>query len=300
MEVSISETNINEQIEYIQAFLIPEAERKSIRIFLHYSLPPIDAIIKTDREKIYAILTNLVKNAIKFTNKGFIEVGCEKKGKFLEFHVKDTGVGIPEVQKEIIFERFRQGSDSLIRNYEGAGLGLSISKAYVEILGGKIWVESEYGKGSTFYFTIPCNTERLEEVAVKTFVSEKQVKPPVRNLKILIVDDDEASQLYLSMAVKMYGNEIVIAGTGIQAIEMCHKNPDIDLILMDIKMPEMDGFEATRNIRQFYHEVIIIAQTAFSLTGDREKAIQAGCNDYISKPIKKDELGDMIQKYLGK
>jgi PAS domain S-box-containing protein len=300
MEVNLSETNINEQIEYLGTFFKPEAAQKGLGLSFSCSIPGKEAILTTDREKVYAILTNLIKNAIKFTRQGFIEVGCTKRNKYLELFVKDTGIGIPEGQKEIIFERFRQGSDSLTRNYEGAGLGLSISKAYVEILGGKIWVDSEYGKGSAFYFTIPCDAQPEKDVAMKPVVSEKKETNPVKNLKILIVDDDEASQMYISLVIQKYSHEIVTAGTGVQAIEICRNNPDIDLILMDIKMPEMDGFEATRTIRKFYHEVIIIAQTAFSLTGDREKALQAGCNDYISKPIKKDELGDMIEKYFRK
>jgi len=129
-------------------------------MFFKNSLPAKKAIIQSDPEKIYAILTNLVKNAIKFTNEGTIEFGYEKKGKYLEYFVKDTGVGIPQEKKEIVFERFRQGSESNSRDYQGAGLGLSISKAYVEMLGGKIWLESVEGKGSEFYFTIPCNSLR--------------------------------------------------------------------------------------------------------------------------------------------
>jgi len=160
IEVKLSKSNVNEQIEYIYNSFKSEAEQKGIKIFLKNSLPTKDATIKEDSEKVYAILTNLVKNAIKFTNKGYIEIGYEKKGKYLEFYVKDTGTGIRPEQKEFIFERFRQGSESITRNYEGAGLGLSISKAYVEMLGGKIWVESEEGKGSVFYFTIPYNGQK--------------------------------------------------------------------------------------------------------------------------------------------
>jgi len=162
MEISLSETNVNEQIEYIYAIFKPEADQKGVQIFFKNSLPTKETTIKTDREKINVILANLVKNAIKFTNKGYIEIGYEKKSKYLEFYVKDTGTGIRPEQKEFIFERFRQGSESLTRNYEGAGLGLSISKAYVEMLGGKIWVESEEGKGSVFYFTIPYNADHKE------------------------------------------------------------------------------------------------------------------------------------------
>ena len=155
MPVIMSKTDINEQIESISSFFMPEAEAKGISLIFKNSLPAGEAVIKSDPDKIYAILTNLVKNAIKFTHTGSIEYGYEKKDGFLEFYVKDTGIGIRSEQKEIIFERFRQGSESLTRNYEGTGLGLSISKAYAEMLGGKIWCESEYGRGSQFFFNIP-------------------------------------------------------------------------------------------------------------------------------------------------
>ena len=159
MKISISATNINEQIQFIYAFFTPAAEKKGIQFSVKNTLPSEESIIKTDREKLYAVLTNLVNNATKYTHIGSIEFGVEKKGSYLEFFVKDTGMGIHQDQTEIIFERFRQGNDLNTRYTEGAGLGLSISKAYVEMLGGKIWVESEEGKGSIFYFTIPYNPE---------------------------------------------------------------------------------------------------------------------------------------------
>lgn len=155
INVSVSETNVNEQVESIYSRFRPEVEQNDIQFSFKNTLPAKESIVNTDREKVSAIITNLVKNAIKFTKTGSIEFGYEKKGGHLEFFVKDTGVGIQKEQMRIIFERFRQGNESLSRNYEGAGLGLSISKAYVEMLGGKIWVESEEKKGSTFFFTIP-------------------------------------------------------------------------------------------------------------------------------------------------
>lgn len=155
MEVSTLEININELIEYIYNFFKPEVDKKGIRLSYNNPLPEKESIIKTDPEKIQAIFTNLVNNSIKYSNEGSIEIGYEKKDKYLQFFVKDTGIGINREEKEIIFERFRQASDSRSRDYEGAGLGLSITKAYVELLGGEIWVESETGKGSVFYFTIP-------------------------------------------------------------------------------------------------------------------------------------------------
>jgi len=306
MEVSIKETNINEQIEYIYTFFRPEAEKKGIQLRFKNSLPSKMSIIKTDREKIYAILTNLVKNALKFTQTGIIEFGFSPKTKGesseLEFYVKDTGIGINPEHQKFIFERFRQIDDSLKRNYEGAGLGLAISRAYVEMLGGKIWVESEQGIGSTFYFTIPYSLEYLSDnntPNTKLADSAKsQVDPEVPRFKILIVEDDETNLKLITATVKKFCNKILKAKTGIEAVEACHNNPDIDLILMDIKMPEMDGYEATRQIRQFNTEVFIIAQTAFALTGDREKALAAGCNDYISKPYGKSLLMSLMEKHF--
>ena len=165
LELSISETNVNGQLEYEYTFFKPEAEQKGIKLILKNNLPN-DTIIKTDKEKLYAILTNLIKNAIKFTDKGSIEFGCDLKNNDLLFYVKDTGVGIHDNRLKAIFERFIQADIEDKRAFQGAGLGLSISKAYVEMLGGKIWVESEADKGSTFYFTIPLINESEKEIVI--------------------------------------------------------------------------------------------------------------------------------------
>ncbi|MCX6288039.1 MAG: PAS domain S-box protein [Bacteroidetes bacterium] len=300
METTISATDINKQIEYLFAFFKPEAERKGIQLSVKNNFMSKEAIICTDREKIYAILTNLVGNAIKFTCQGTIELGYEKKDKFLEFFVKDTGVGIHRDQTEIIFERFRQGNDLITRPYEGTGLGLSISKAYVEMLGGKIWVESELGKGSIFYFTIPYNAEKQTKFVIGDLPSGIAAVNQGKKLKILVVEDDETSETLITTMLKKDGTEFLYARTGIEGVEVCRKNPDINLVLMDIRMPEMDGYEATRQIRQFNKDLVIIAQTAYALTGDREKAIEAGCNDYIAKPFNCDALKELIQKHFNK
>ncbi len=300
VDISLSSTNINEQIEYLYTFFKPEVEKKGMQLFFRNPLPAGQAVIKTDKEKVYAILTNLVKNAIKFTHLGIIEFGYEKKNEYLEFFVKDTGVGILDEKKELIFERFRQGSELLTRNYEGAGLGLSISKAFVELLGGKLWVVSEFGQGSEFYFTIPyvCATEEnsLAIHELDTGADNHEIK----NLKILIAEDDENSAKLLSLACKSFAKEVIKVTTGLDAIESCRKHPDIDLVMMDVKMPVMDGYEAVSRIRKFNKNVVIIAQTAFGLSGDRVKAIKAGCNDYISKPIVKGELINLLRTYFRK
>jgi PAS domain S-box-containing protein len=306
MEITISETDINEQLEYVFNFFKPEAEKKNLQISYKNPLPSQKTIIKTDKEKVTAILINLVDNAIKFTTSGFIKFGYEKKANWLEFFVIDTGIGVTPDQKDLIFERFRQGSESLSRNYEGAGLGLSISKAYVELLGGKIWVDDYSdsaisnipGKriGSIFHFTIPDYPKQQENIAGIADTLDSSTESHIKNLKILIAEDDENSQAFISIATRPICKEMIKVDNGVKAVEACRKNPDINLVLMDIKMPEMDGYEATRQIREFNKKVIIIAQTAYGLAGDREEAIAAGCNEYVSKPINLATLNNLIKK----
>ncbi len=298
MEVNKKELNINEHIEYIYSFFKPEVEGKNMQLLFRNQLPSKEAIVNSDSEKVYAVLTNIVKNAIKYSDKGSIEIGYNKKGNYLEFYVKDTGIGIPKNRKKAIFERFIQADISDKEAYQGAGLGLSISKAYVEMLNGKIWVESEEGKGSAFYFTLPYNTKLEEGNTSINEILDAQNITSIKKLKMLIVEDDETSAELISIIVQEIGKVIINARTGIESVEACKKNPDIDLILMDIQIPEMNGYEATREIRKFNKDVIIIAQTAYALEGDKEKAVSAGCNDYISKPINKEILFELISKHL--
>jgi PAS domain S-box-containing protein len=298
METTISETNVTEQAEFIYTFFQPEVNAKGVQIVLNNALQGSEATIYTDREKLYAIFTNLVKNAIKYTSEGFIEIGYEKQGRYLEFYVKDTGAGINQEQKEIIFERFRQGGSLDSRVHDGSGLGLSISKAYVESMGGKIWVQSETGKGSTFYFTIPYKPVVEPASVKKNVIPADQETHKVRDLKILVAEDDETSEIFLRAVIRKISNKVIYVTSGVKAIEECLKNPDLDLVLMDIRMPFMDGYETTRRIRQFNRDVVIIAQTAYALSGDREKALESGCDDYISKPLNHLLLLSLIQKHF--
>jgi CheY-like chemotaxis protein len=288
IEVMYKDTNINKLIESTFNLLKLDADDKGIKLSFKNSLPTKETIIKTDKEKLYSILTNLVKNAIKYTDKGSVEFGFKNVGNYIEFYVKDTGIGISSEKQEVIFERFIQADIVDIQARQGAGLGLSIAKAFVELLGGKIGVESEQGKGSLFYFTLPIDQAPKPEAATNK----------IHDLKILIAEDNEASEMLLSIMINEFSKEILKVKTGSEAVEICRSNPNIDLILMDIQMPELNGYEATHQIRQFNKEVIIIAQTAFGLVGDREKAIEAGCDDYISKPISKVKLLALIQMYF--
>lgn len=302
VEISLSETNVNDQIDYLNTFFKPEAAQKGLQLKVAKQLAAKDSIVSTDKEKIYAILTNLVKNALKFTDSGSIEFGCVKKDNTLEFFVKDTGSGISVSQQQLIFERFRQANETLTRTHEGSGLGLAISKAYVEMLGGKIWVESEVGKGSTFFFTIPFmdGYESEEKNTAAKEYSTINLENKIKDLKVLIVEDDVISKLLITIAVKPYTKEILKVSTGYEAIETCRNNPDIDLVMMDINMPEMGGYEATKQIREFNKDIIIIAQTANGMQSDRDDAIASGCTDYISKPVNIAALSVLIQKYFNK
>ena len=289
--------NINEILSFFHSFFMHEAERKGLKLKLKTALDD-KTLINIDRTKLEIIITNLIKNALKFTAKGEIEFGYHKKDDQLEFFVKDTGVGIPENRMDAIFDRFVHADLNISRPYEGSGLGLSIAKAYTEMLGGKINATSEVGKGSTFFFTIAYEPVQLEDISLNTAEEDKKENSVHGEEKlILVAEDDDTSKALLESILSAEKFRLVYTKNGKETIEMCRNNPDIDMILMDLKMPFLDGYEATKILREFFDKPII-AQTAYALPGDREKAIAAGCNDYITKPLKSNELLDMIRKHL--
>ncbi len=299
MKVTFTETSINRLFDELYGFFKPEVTLKGLSLVSLPTLAEPEDTILSDNAKLHGILTNLIKNAIKFTEKGSITFGYYLKDDFIEFFVKDTGIGIPENRQQAIFNRFVQADIEDTRAIEGSGLGLTISKAYVEMLGGKMWMLSEEGKGSSFRFTIPYTLATDQKATPKA--TGKPLKVLVsRNLELLIVEDEETSSFFLETILKNRFWKISSAKTGKEAIELCRKNPEIDIVLMDIKLPEMNGYEATREIRKFNKEVVIIAQTAFALAGDKKRAIEAGCDDYIPKPIDKEALLEMINHHIKK
>lgn len=301
-KVSVSQINVNLLIESFCQFFKLEAEAKGLKLFTNTPLPEKLAIIETDENKFNSIITNLIKNAIKFTNNGSINIGydiiLEEDSRFILFYVKDTGIGIPPSRKEAIFNRFEQADTGYNRSHEGSGLGLAITKAYIEMLGGKIWVESVEGKGSQFYFTLPYLQLDTGNVSLETEQENKKQKKLNHNIKILVAEDEELVRKYFSIILKDQAVKIFFANNGTEAVEIFRNHPDIDLILMDVRMPKMSGYEATQKIREFDKDVIIIAETAYALEGDEERALEAGCNDYISKPIKKGILIEKIHHLL--
>ncbi|APD06274.1 histidine kinase [Flavobacteriaceae bacterium UJ101] len=253
-----------------------------------------DLIISSDETKLRQVLTNLVNNAIKFTFEGFIEIGYEvnQKEKEILFYVKDTGVGIPDKQKETIFKRFLQSDQTIDENEKGTGLGLEISQAIIHALGGEIWVESEINIGSTFYFTIPL--VEVEGLSKKDAKEKKNVKLSPK--KILIAEDSDVNFLLLKLYLTDGNHEIIRVTNGIDAIEKMREGHDIELILMDVRMPKLNGWEAIKEIRTFNTIVPIIVQTANSFDSDLEESMKVGATDFISKPIMKEELLKKLNK----
>ncbi len=295
LEISVSEVNINDQLTYYHELFRAQADKKGLNLVLESALPPETAVIKTDKTKLDSILSNLIKNALKFTDYGRIGFGCRIKGDFIEFFISDTGIGIPENMQKEIFKRFVQVENELSKNYEGSGIGLSIVEAYVHLLGGKVWLESYSGTGSTFRFTLP-RFNRKPDTQTPVPGTEEIISDSFdRKLNIVIAEDDEVSSRFLEITLRDIAGKIVFARNGIEAVELCKLNPDSDLVLMDMRMPELNGYEATQKIREFNKKIVIIAQTALALDTDRLKVMEAGCNSYISKPVSKEELLKLIK-----
>ncbi len=288
-------TEVNNIIDEFKS----EIAKKGLEITYSNRIPATHPDIFNDKSKLIYIITNLIKNAAKYTLTGIIQIVTEKENNQIVFWVKDTGIGIPTQRLKAIFKHFEQADIEDSQAMQGSGLGLAISKAYIELMGGKIWVESEAQKGSTFYITIPDMGKETKTQITKIMENPHEPSPD-KQLKILIAEDDKTSEMHLSIVIRDMAREIIYATSGSETIELCRQNPDIDLILMDIKMPVMDGYKATQEIKKFNKKVIIIAQTAYALSGDREKALEAGCDDYISKPIKVDEFKQKISKCLVK
>ncbi|SNR33952.1 PAS domain S-box-containing protein [Lutibacter agarilyticus] len=294
--ISIAETPINTLIEELYTFFLPEARRKGLTLKLEPSISKENLSINTDSHKLHGILTNLIKNAIKYTNEGSITLGYIFKQNFIEFFVKDSGIGIPKNRLQAIFNRFEQADIEDANVFEGSGLGLAISKAYTNMLGGEISVESTEGIGSTFKFTVLHNKKNIE--MEKQFDYTENITSKIEHLNLLIVEDDVVSSYFLETILEDDFKKINTVENGVEAIEYCKNNQEIDLVLMDIKMPVMNGYDATKEIRKFNKDLLIIAQTAYAMQGDKEKAIEAGCNDYIVKPINKELLLETIHKIL--
>ena len=294
-KVSISIVCINDILNELLAIFKQQASNQNISLYAYKQLSDKQSEIYTDKTKIIQVLSNLISNALKFTHVGSIKFGYQLINNDIEFFIKDTGIGISQELHEKIFERFRQADKSIQSNYGGTGLGLSICKGFVELMGGTIRVESNVGEGSTFYFTLPFKPANEMEVPTP---SDNQDKGQMNEIKtVLVAEDDDLNYLYIEEVLMRLPIKIIHAKNGKEAIELFKSNPEVELILMDIKMPVMDGHEAA-SIRSIKPELPIVAQSAYAMDYERVK-YEGVFDDYLTKPVNRKALSDIISKYLG-
>lgn len=293
ISISYSNISVNEIIDEMQTIFSPTVKMKGVELLVTKGLSANDCKIVSDELKIKQILSNLIYNAIKFTEKGRIEVGYRLEDSYLEFFVKDTGIGIKPENFELIFERFQQVEGTTSESRKGTGLGLPISKAFVDILGGQIWLTSEVG--TNLFFSIPYIRDEIQQSNSEGTINLQNLKWGTKT--ILIAEDDQPNYMYIRELLRVTHANVLRAKNGQEAIEMCNANT-IDLVLMDIKMPVLNGLEATKRLREQGFKIPIIAQTAYAFSDDKQRALESGCNDYISKPIRQEDLLKLMGKWL--
>lgn len=295
LRLNLNSLDINKLITDIKVFFEPEAEKKGLVLSIERLLENEKRFIISDKVKLESIITNLIKNGLKFTQKGEVKFGVSQEKESLHFYVCDTGIGIPPDKIDAVFDRFVQADISHTRPFEGSGLGLSISKAYVEMLGGKISVQSNQGYGTTFSFSLPFFASEPEGHHEEPFV---QGNIDFGGKTVLIAEDDDISYSYLYRILQEKNLKCLRAKTGREAVIIARNNPSINLVLMDVKMPELSGYEATQEILSFRPHLPVIAQTAYAFPDDKIKASEAGCIAYIPKPINPAILFSVMAKYL--
>jgi len=298
LTINIEECDLNFLFLELMAFF-KEHQKRTGKDQINFKLEALpngaDNLILTDKGKLKQIMINLIGNAFKFTSSGAIEGGCKLNNGELMFYLSDTGIGIPSDKHEYIFERFSQLSQGQSRLYGGTGLGLSIVKGLVNLLGGNIWLESEIGKGTTFYFSIPYRKiNAVQPIQITTLAPEKY---DFTDIKLLIVEDDLYNSEYLLEILSDTGFDIVHTEFGKESVKIALEQ-EINIVLMDIRLPDLNGYEALKLIKEHKPALKIIAQTAFAANEDRTKAIDAGFDDYISKPVRRELLLKMLKKHL--
>ncbi len=302
LKFDYSDCLVNEMVYDLETYFKQEMIRQKkehIKLYTQLGHPESDFALQTDCVRLKQILNNLIGNAIKFTDEGFIEYGYKIKSGYIEFFVRDSGIGIAPDKQKLIFERFGQVQEAISRNLSGTGLGLTISKNLVEMLGGELWVDSMPGEGSTFFFNLPLRIGTTNTTRVQKDESEENKQTiDLQGKTILVVEDVDTNFFYMSSLLQKLNCKIVRANNGQKAIDICKNDSSIDLVLMDIELPVLDGYKATAEIKKFRPELPVIAQTAFAMMGERERSREAGCNDYLAKPIRKEELIKTLKKYM--
>jgi len=299
LTINESEFSINELIDEVCKLFRNNNKIQDGRVELkvRYSLNGADDVILSDRTRLKQVFINLLSNAIKFTNRGLVEIGYSIHEKELLFYVKDTGVGMDEDQQEVVFDRFMQATVDHQPKYEGTGLGLAISKAFVKLFGGDIWLESTPGEGSIFTFTLPLH-RGTESIFRNYIVNASHMDLNWSDKVILVAEDVTTNFLLIKTALKKTGANLIWAKNGQEAVDQIRIGTHVDLILMDVRMPVLDGYEATRQIKELQPGLPIIAQTSYAMDGDRDKSRNAGCDDYIPKPFNLEDFINIIATYI--
>lgn len=296
ISLKISQVNLNHLMRDMFHFFHPKAESGNLDLEVSFGLPADNLQVELDDARLRQVLMHVIGNAIKFTPKGKVNFGYTVRAGYLEFFVEDTGVGIPQDMIRSVFDRFIQVETGLSRQAGGTGLGLSIAEALINKMGGEIWAQSVVDVGSTFYFTIPLVRSGLSPIELDLATSNPKDTP--RSVNIIIADDNEINYMYLKELLKELNPILTWATNGQEVLDIVKNNENIDLVLMDIKMPLMDGYEATREVKKLRPNLPVIAQTAYAMAGDRDKALEAGCDEYITKPINKEHFQNMIARFL--
>jgi len=295
VEPEITEFCLNDLMNSLYENYHQKAVLKSLKLNLYNDLVCDACNILADKGKLRQVIENLLTNAVKFTKEGEVNFGYRLKNNTILFFIEDTGIGIAPQHQEAIFNRFWQVEAGLARQYGGTGLGLSISSAYVNKMGGKIELESTLGKGSRFSFTLPYK-QSGKITAPKAGVKGDTLD--FRGKTILIVEDEPDNFEFLEIILGRKKFNILHAWNGKEAIKIFEDHPEIDLVLMDFKLPDITGQEITKTFLRKRESVPVIASTAYAMSGDREKAIQAGCVDYIPKPIRAEELIGILSGHI--
>ncbi|WP_421920510.1 PAS domain S-box protein [Marinifilum sp.] len=286
--------NLNNLLTELFTIFQPQSKKQKLALYLHKDLNDDCCEIRSDELKLKKILINLIENALKFTNSGSIEIGYYSNKSNLELYVKDTGIGIEPERHTHIFERFSQAEGDISKKLGGLGLGLSIVKENVKLLKGNIRLISELGKGSMFIISLP-------NCLISTHIRSTEEEKDKKQYNILIAEDEEINYFYFKSLMEKIAPHCKLehAKNGTEALEMC-KEKDFDIVFMDIKMPEMNGYEATAKIKKIKPNQNIVAQTAYSTNEDKIKARVAGCNEFLSKPLSLKNVQNLLDKYLFK
>lgn len=297
LKINYSKIAISTILTHIESFLKQQIilfEKSNLKIEINASPEIRKEKFDIDEERLIQILENLISNAIKFTNSGSVIVECNLVTDHIIFSIKDSGIGISIEKQNYIFDQFRKGDESFSSGERGIGLGLSIAKGLTKLMNGDIWVESEIGTGSIFYVRFPLNTNITAKTDNDKITNQVEVEKPV----ILIAEDEMYNMFYFKEIFKNYNVELLDARDGIEALRILKARPDVTLILLDLKMPGMGGYEVLQQAKPLYPSLIFIAQTAYAMFDDRTKCINAGFDDYISKPVTQIDLLKIINKHL--